>query len=98
MKKLTEAEFVVTAVVKMRDTKQSLGIHSVISGLNDAIRKYFPGSDPVAVQKKLVEDGLIGTKPVKGGVMVYLRKDYDEMVARSQSKKVDAFIAKVLAK
>ncbi len=69
-KKLTEEEFVVQAVKKLRKDPYR-GIHSVYSGFNEAFRKYF-GTNPVEATTKLAAEGKIDTRPFKGGIMLFL--------------------------
>ena len=69
--KLTEEQFVLTAIEKLRKGGYR-GIHSVYSGFNQAFRAYFGGNaDPVGVTTKLAKQGKIVTHPVRGGVMLY---------------------------
>ena len=70
--KLTEEEFVRKAVKKLRGKYK--GIHSVYSGFNTAFKKYF-GTNPVEATQRLVSEGKINIRPVKGGVMIYLPED-----------------------
>jgi hypothetical protein len=69
-KKLTEEEFVVQAIKKLRK-EPFRGIHSVYSGFNEAFRKYF-GTNPVEATTKLAAEGKIETRPFKGGMMLFL--------------------------
>jgi len=69
-KKLTEEEFVVQAIKKLRKDPYR-GIHSVYSGFNEAFRKYF-GTDPVKTTSKLADESKIETRPFKGGMMLFL--------------------------
>jgi len=71
--KLSEEEFVVRAIKKLKRPPYR-GIHSVYSGFNQAFRKYFD-SNPVEVTNRLAGEGKIRTRPVKGGVMLYLPED-----------------------
>jgi len=71
--KLSEVEFVVRAIKKLRKPPYK-GIHSVYSGFNRAFRDYFQ-KDPIDTTTKLAEDGKIVTRPVKGGVMIYLPEE-----------------------
>lgn len=72
-KKLSEEEFVVRAIKKLKRPPYR-GIHSVYSGFNQAFRKYFD-ANPVDVTNRLASEGKIRTRPVKGGVMLYLPED-----------------------
>jgi len=68
-RKLTEEEFVLQAIKKLRK-EPFRGIHSVYSGFNEAFRKYF-GTNPVEVTSKLAVEGKIETRPFKGGAMLF---------------------------
>lgn len=68
--KLSKEEFVVRAIKKLRGKYR--GIHSVFSGFNEAFRQYF-GEDPRATTQGLAAKGIIVIRPVKGGVMLYLK-------------------------
>ena len=70
--KLTEEEFVRKAVKKLRGKYK--GIHTVYSGFNTAFKEYF-GTNPVEATQRLVSEGKINIRPVKGGVMIYLPED-----------------------
>ncbi|GEM_PF-163062 len=70
---LSPDEFVKRAIMSLRETDYK-GIHSVYSGFNDAFKKYY-GTDPVQVTATLSKEGKIVTRPVKGGVMIYLPED-----------------------
>ena len=80
-KEISEYEFVARAIKKLKKPPYK-GIHSVYSGFNQAFRDYF-SKDPVEATTKLAQEGKIVTRPVKGGVMIYLPED-----APSQSKGV----------
>jgi hypothetical protein len=69
-RKLTEEEFVVQAIKRLRKEPYR-GIHSVYSGFNEAFRKYF-GTNPVEVTSRLAAEGKLETRPFKGGVMLFL--------------------------
>jgi hypothetical protein len=69
-KKLTEEEFVLQAIKKLRK-EPFRGIHSVYSGFNEAFRKYFE-ANPVEVTSRLASEGKIETRPFKGGAMLFL--------------------------
>jgi hypothetical protein len=69
-RKLTEEEFVVQAIKKLRK-EPFRGIHSVYSGFNEAFRKYF-GTNPVEETSRLAAAGKIETRPFKGGAMLFL--------------------------
>jgi len=69
--KLSHEDFFKMAILRLRDTSKSQGIHSVFSGFNEAFREYF-GEDPVKVTQELANKGKIEIRPVKRGVMIYL--------------------------
>jgi hypothetical protein len=68
--KLSEHEFVVRAITRLRKDPYK-GIHSVYSGFNKAFKSYFD-SNPVEATTRLAAEGKIVTRPVRGGVMLYL--------------------------
>lgn len=72
-KKISEYEFVIKAIKKLRKPPYK-GIHSVYSGFNQAFKGYF-GTNPVETTQRLAQEGKIGIRPVKGGVMLYLPED-----------------------
>ena len=69
-KKLTEEEFVIQAIKKLRKDPYR-GIHSVYSGFNEAFRKYF-GTNPVEATTRLAAEGKVENRPFKGGMMLFL--------------------------
>ncbi len=69
-KKLSEEEFVVQAIKKLRK-EPFRGIHSVYSGFNEAFRKYF-GTNPVEATNRLTAEGKIEARLFKGGMMLFL--------------------------
>ena len=82
---LTEEEFVIRAIRKLRGKYKS--IHSSYSGLNAAIEQYF-NRNAVEVINELVEAGKVDMHPTRGGVRLYLpgemaktRKDPDSIIA-----------------
>lgn len=81
--KLSQADFVKKAIVSLRKPPYK-GIHSVYSGFNEAFRAYF-SEDPIPWTNKLAADGVIETRPARGGVMLYLP---GEAPARSTGKEV----------
>ncbi len=80
--KLSEAEFVKRAIVKLRKDPYK-GIHSVYSGFNQAFREYFSNDDPVKWTTQLADDGVVETRRARGGIMLYLP---GEAPAQSSSK------------
>ena len=81
--RLTQAEFIKKAIVSLRRDPYK-GIHSVYSGFNEAFRAYF-NEDPIKWTTQLAAEGLIETRPARGGVMLYLP---GEAPARSTGKEV----------
>lgn len=71
--RISEYDFVVKAIKALRKPPYK-GIHSVYSGFNQAFREYF-GKDPVETTNQLAKEGRIVTRPVKGGVVLYLPED-----------------------
>jgi hypothetical protein len=69
-RKLTEEEFVLQAIKKLRKDPFR-GIHSVYSGFNEAFRKYF-GTNPVEATSRLAAEGKVEKRPFKGGAMLFL--------------------------
>jgi hypothetical protein len=70
---LTEDEFVAKAIKRLRKPPYK-GIHSVYSGFNQAFREYFK-RDPVEATTRLAKEGKIVTRPVRGGVVLYLPEE-----------------------
>jgi len=83
-RKLTEEEFIVQAIRKLRK-EPFRGIHSVYSGFNEAFRKYF-GTNPVEATSRLATEGKVEIRPFKGGAMLFLpgeapkRPSVDEII------------------
>ena len=80
-KSYTEKEFVTRAIVKLRkpyrdkrtgEMREAKGIHSVISGFNDAFRLQFDKC-PIKATQALAEKGIIEMHPVNKGAMLYLK-------------------------
>lgn len=71
IRRISYEEFFTKAILNLRDTSKSKGIHTVYSGFNQAFREYY-SSDPIPITQELVKKGIIELKPVKGGVMIYL--------------------------
>jgi hypothetical protein len=82
--KLTYEEFVKQAILKLR-TGDYKGIHTVYSGFNEALRKYFDGANPIEITTQLAQEKKIVIRPVKGGVMLYLP---DEVPQTSKADQV----------
>ena len=94
-KKLTEEEFVIQAIIKLRKDPFR-GIHSVYSGFNEAFRKYF-GTNPVEATSRLAAAGRIETRPFKGGGMLFLpgeapkRPSIEEIIGLIMDGKGESF-------
>ncbi len=82
--KLSEEEFVVRAIEKLRKPPYK-GIHSVYSGFNSAFKEYF-GTNPIETTQRLAQQGKIVTRPVKGGAMLYLPQDAPQTAEDALSK------------
>lgn len=89
--KYNHEEFFKLAIVRLRNTSKSSGIHTVYSGFNQAFREYFK-EDPIKVTQELASDGKIELRPVKGGVMIYLPGEAPQRV--DSGKKVLSKILK----
>ena len=70
---ISEEEFVRRAIKRLRKPPYK-GIHSVYSGFNQAFKEHF-GKNPVEATQKLAGEGKIVTRPVRGGVMIYLPEE-----------------------
>ncbi|MGV7221335.1 MAG: ATP-dependent DNA helicase [Nitrospinales bacterium] len=90
--KLSVEEFVLNSINNLR-TKNYKGIHVVYSGFNKAFREYFD-ADPVESVKELEKKGLVKTRPVKGGVMLYASNE--NIVLGSKKKGVSSTLSKIL--
>jgi hypothetical protein len=51
------------------------GLHCVYSGLNSAMKKVWPGCNPIAITNALASSGKFILIPRKGGPMIYLPED-----------------------
>ena len=71
--KISEYEFVIRAIKRLKKPPYK-GIHSVYSGFNRAFKDYF-NVNPVEATTRLAQEGKIATRPVKGGVMLYLPEE-----------------------
>lgn len=72
--KLTVEQFVLRAIETLANPGYK-GIHTVISGFNNAFRAYFPDLDPIEETRKLASADKIVIRPVKGGVMIFKKGD-----------------------
>ncbi len=88
--KMSHIEFFKKAILRLRDTSKSNGIHSIYSGFNEAFREYYQ-EDPIKVTQELVRLGEIEVRPRKGGVMIYLpgeAPDDKRNMAKNTLKKI----------
>lgn len=69
-------QFVLDAIKNLRKGKY-IGIHVVYSGFNKSFREAF-NDDPVTYINELVEQKIVYTHLVKGGVMLYDYKEYSQ--------------------
>ena len=69
---ISHEDFVKRAILKLRDTSKSRGIHSGFSGFNSGFRLYYGGEDPVEAVRELEREGRIQTRLAKRGAMLYL--------------------------
>jgi hypothetical protein len=67
--KLTHEQFTLLAIEKLASPGKN-AIHTVWSGFNAAFKEQFPGENPVDATKKLLADGKISMRPIKGGVLI----------------------------
>jgi len=74
--KLSKEDFVLQAIKKLRSDK-SKGIHVKFSGFNSAFKEYF-GEEARATVDKMVAEGKLQSRFVKGGVMIYLPGEMPE--------------------
>ncbi len=72
-KKLSVHEFVMRAIKKLRKPPYKC-IHSFYSGFKRSFKDYFNGN-PVEATTSLAQEGKIVTRPVKGGVMLYIPEE-----------------------
>lgn len=73
---MTHTEFVLRAIRKLRKPPYK-GIHSVYSGTNKAFGDYFHLSNAETIEAigVVVSAGAVVSRPVKGGVMLYVAGD-----------------------
>jgi len=83
-KKYSYLEYAIMAITKLR-TDKSKGIHVVYSGFNDSFRLYF-NEEPREIMDKLIKEGSIESKPVKGGIMIYLPGESPKSYSKDPSE------------
>ncbi len=88
--RLTFEEFVLKAIRNLR-TDKSKGIHVVYSGFNKAFKEYY-GEDSRDTVDKLINKGIIEKRPVKGGIMIYIKGEAPQL------KETDDALKKILSK
>lgn len=91
--------FVKRAILALRDTSKSKGIHVVFSGFNGALRKQYGWDKAQAIEamNALAETGEIVLIPRRYGPMIYLRADAPSgSSAASQEKQAQATLDKIL--
>ena len=71
--KMTHREFILAGIKGLRKPGYA-GIHVVYSGFNGAFRNYFK-DEPREYVDKLVKEGVVVSRPCKGGVMIMLAED-----------------------
>jgi len=71
--KIAKEAFVLQAIRNLRKPPYK-GIHTVYSNFNSDFRRYY-GEDSRSTVDRMVEEGKIGRRFVKGGVMIYLPDD-----------------------
>ena len=86
-KKLDVEEFTLLAIEKLKLPERD-SIHVVYSNFNQAFREYFPGLDPVAEIKKLVEAKKIGFRLARGGAIIFLPGTVASPEAKDTLKKM----------
>ena len=62
------------------------GVHTTYSGFNTAFRALFPGDDPVEATTQAHADGVIVSRPARGGATLYLPADAPESQAEAHLK------------
>lgn len=75
--KLSHKEFVERSIRALRNPPYK-GIHVVFSNFNNAFRQYFD-EDPRPIVDKMVAEGFLVSRPVKGGVIIMLAADAGDM-------------------
>ena len=68
--KMDEEQFILRAIRRLRKPPYK-GIHTVYSGFNEAFKQFY-GKSAIEITTRMAQDGKIITRPVKGGVMMYL--------------------------
>lgn len=90
--KLTEREFILNSIQALRKPPY-VGIHVVFTGFNEAFRRYFK-DDPRPHVDKLVDEGVLVSRPVKGGVIIGLAEEMNAQPPAANDP--DVALAKIL--
>jgi len=93
--KLTHRQFVEQAIKSLRKPPHK-GIHVVYSNFNAAFRAYF-GEDPRPIVDKMVEDGFLVLRLIKGGALITLATDVVEKTNTKSEGNASATLAKILS-
>ena len=83
---INEEEFILRAIKRLRKPPYR-GIHSVYSGLNQAFKEHF-AKNAIEVTTRMAQEGKIVTRPVRGGVMLYLPGEAPEPPQKDALKKI----------
>ncbi len=83
---MNEEEFILRAIKRLRKPPYR-GIHSVYSGLNQAFKEHF-AKNAIEFTTRMAQEGKIVTRPVRGGVMLYLPGDAPEPPQKDALKKI----------
>jgi hypothetical protein len=99
--------FVLQAIIVLRDTSKSIGVHTSYTGLSDAflaqfgVRLYESERDAAGKFLRLagplagmIAAGKIVTKPVTGGLMVYEPTEYASVKAQATERAAGERLAK----
>ena len=89
--KMDEEQFILRAIRRLRKPPYK-GIHTVYSGFNEAFKQFY-GKSSVEITTRMAQDGKIVTRPVKGGVMLYLPGE----APAGKSGSAQAALEKILA-
>jgi hypothetical protein len=95
-KRLTHQQFVEQAIKSLRKPPYK-GIHVVYSNFNSAFRAYF-SEEPRPIIDKMVEDGFLISRLVRGGALIMLATDAEEEKKETKPSEgnASATLAKIL--
>ena len=76
--KLSKWEFTERAILlnQSESNGKYKGLHTKISGFNEAFRIYFDGDDPIEFQQEMVTAGKLVSAARRKGYVIYFPKDY----------------------